>query len=177
MRRTVATIRTELWFCLLAVGLLLTACAAGRIRDHTYISEAKGYRVRLPAEAWDVEVGKEADLVLRHRNGQAGIVVNATCDDILPDRPLEIEMRRLFFGIRAKQMLRQERHTENPGGVEVVLRGELDGRSLLFHGYTLKAQGCLYDLVLFAPAEHYAEVNEEFEALVHRFQLSKGEKR
>jgi hypothetical protein len=165
-------------FCLLAVGLLLTACAAGRIRDHVYISAAKAYRVRLPAEAWDVEVGKEADLVLRHQSGQAGIVVNATCDEILQDRPLEIEMRRLFFGIRGKELLRQERHTKNPGeAVEMVLRGELDGRSLLFHGYTLKASGCLYDLVLFAPSEHYAEVNEEFEALVDRFQLSKGEKR
>lgn len=165
-------------FCLLAVGLLLTACAAGHIRDHAYISEAKGYRVQLPAEAWDVEMGKEADLVLRHRNGQAGIVVNATCDETLRDRPLEIEIRRLFFGIREKELLRQERHTENPWEVvEVVLRGELGGRSLLFHGYTLKASGCLYDLVLFAPSEHYAAVNEEFETLVHRFQLSKGGQR
>ncbi len=165
-------------FCLLAVGILLTACAAGQIRDHTYINEAKGYRALLPSEAWNVEMGKEADLVLRHRSGQAGIVVNAICDHTQQDRPVEIEMRRLFFGIRGKEILRQERHTKNSGeAVEVVLRGELGGRSLLFHGYTLKASGCVYDLVLFAPSEKYAEVNEEFEALFHRFQLLRGEKR
>lgn len=165
-------------FCLLAVGILLTACAAGQIRDHTYINEAKGYRALLPSDAWNVEMGNEADLVLRHRSSQAGILVNATCDETLPDRPLEIEVRRLFFGIRGKELLKQERPTKNPGEAgEVVLRGELSGRSLLFHGYTLKAPGCVYDLVLFAPSENYSEVNEEFEALVHRFQLLRREKR
>ncbi|MCZ7625345.1 MAG: hypothetical protein M5R38_05490 [Candidatus Methylomirabilis sp.] len=114
---------------LLALGLLLTACAAGQLRGHTYINEAKGYLALLPSDGWNVEMDNEADLVLRHRSSQAGIVVNATCDETLPNRPLEIVMRHLFFGIREKEILRQDRRTTSQGeAVEVVVRGELGGQ-------------------------------------------------
>lgn len=58
--------------------------------------------------------------------------------------------------------------------VEVVLRGELEGREYLLHGYTLKGPRCVYDLVLFAAPEAYADVNAEFEVLVRRFQFLNG---
>ena len=104
-------------------------------------------------------------------------MVNATCGEIPPDRPLGIVGRHLFFGIQEKETLRQEQRTGPEGEVfEVVLRGELGGRELLLHGYTLKGPGCVYDLVLFASPEDYSEVNGEFEALVRRFQLLRGEK-
>ncbi len=61
-------------------------------------------------------------------------------------------------------------------GVGISLTGELGGRELLLHGYTLKGPGCVYDLVLFASPKAYSEVNGEFEALVRRFQLLRGEK-
>lgn len=163
---------------LLALGLLLTACAADQIRGHTYINEAKGYLALLPSDAWNVEMDNEADLVLRHRSSQAGIMVNATCDDALLDRSVEVVMRHLFFGIREKEILSQDRRTTSQGeAVEVVLRGELGGQRLLLHGYTLKGSDCVYDLVLFASPETYSRVNEEFEALIHRFQLSRGQRR
>ena len=165
-------------FFLLAVWILLTACAAGQIRDGTYINEAKGFVVELPSEVWDLEMGKEPDLVLRHRSRQAGMLINVTCDQILLHRPLEIAARHFFFGIRGKEIMREERHTENQGeALEMVLQGELGGRKLLLHSYTLKGPECLYDLVLFASPEEYSESNGEFEALVRRFQLSSGEKR
>ncbi len=164
-------------FCLLGVGIFLTACGAGRIIGRTYTNEAKGFAVQLPPNSWSVETGQEADLVFRHKDRQAGIVVNATCGEIPPDRPLAIVSRHLFFGIQEKEILRQEQRTGPEGEVfEVVLRGELGGRELLLHGYTLKGPGCVYDLVLFASPEDYSEVNGEFEALVRRFQLLRGEK-
>lgn len=162
--------------CLLAVGIFLTACAGAHIRNGTYINETKGFGVQLPPRAWTVETGDEADLVLRHKYRQAGMVVNAICGEIPPDRPLAIVSRHLFFGIQEKETLRQEQRTGREGEVfEVVLRGELGGRELLVHAYTLKGPGCVYDLVLFAPPEDYSEVNGEFEALVRRFHLLTGE--
>ncbi|PWB47864.1 MAG: hypothetical protein C3F12_02655 [Candidatus Methylomirabilota bacterium] len=42
-------------FCLLALGLSLTACAAGQILGHTYINEAKAWPM---AMVYDSEGGK-----------------------------------------------------------------------------------------------------------------------
>lgn len=157
-------------FCFPALWILLASCAAGQIRHGTYFNEAKGFVVQLPSEAWDVEMGKEPDLLLRHRSRQAGIVVNATCGEIPTDRPLKIVVRHLFFGIQAKEILLQGHEMANQGdGLEMVLRGILGGRELLLHGYTLKGSDCVYDLVLFAPSESYSEVNGEFESFVQRF--------
>ncbi len=154
----------------LAVGIFLTSCAAGRITDGAYINESKGFTVQLPPNSWSVETGQEADLVFRHKYRQAGIVVNATCGEIPPDRPLEIVNRHFFFGIQAKEILRQTRHIDGRWeGLEVVLRGELRGRKFLLHGYTLKGPDCVYDLVLFATPNEYPEVNRDFEVLSQRF--------
>ena len=165
-------------FSLPVLGILLTACAAGQIRGGTYVNEAKGFVVQLPSEGWELETGQEPDLVLRHRSRQAGMLVNATCDQILLHRPLEIAARHFFFGIRGKEIMRQDRRTDDHGeALEMVLQGELGGRKLLLHGYTLKGPGCVYDLVLFATPKDYSEANAEFEVLVRRFQLVSGEKR
>ncbi|MFQ5899168.1 MAG: hypothetical protein ACE5JN_13120 [Candidatus Methylomirabilia bacterium] len=113
---------------------------------------------------------------MRHVYRQAGMSIHATCGEISPARPLEIVSRRLFFGIQEKEVLRQERRTTAQGeALEVVLRGELGGRGLVLHGYTLNGTGCVYDLVLFASPEDYPEVNGEFEALLRRFQVLRGE--
>lgn len=165
-------------FCLLAVGILLTACATGQIRDGTYVDEAKGFAVQLPSDTWEIETGKGPDLLLRHRNGRAGALINATCHEIPPNRPLGITMRHLFFGIRAKEIMRQERHMSAQGEVfEMILRGELEDRAIFLHGYTLKGSGCVYDLVLFASPEAYSESNEEFETLVRQFRLLRRQTR
>lgn len=166
------------WLCLPAVGILLTACATGHINGRTYVNEAKSFVVQLPSEAWDLETGKEPDLLLRHRSRHAGMLVHATCDQTLVHRRLEITARHLFFGIKEREILRHDRRTDNQGeAVEMVLKGELGGRKLLLHGYTVKGPGCVYDLVLFASPEAYAEANREFEAMVQRFQLLRGERR
>jgi len=168
---------TNLHFRLLVSGILLTGCAAGQIRDGTYINEAKGFAVRLPSNEWQVEMGKEPDLLLRHQSRHAGILVNATCGEVPPDRPLEIVSRHLFFSLQRKEILRQERGTAAQGEAwEMLLRGELGGRELLLHAYTMKGSSCVYDLVLFAAPERYSEANGEFETLVRRFQLLRGEK-
>ncbi len=170
--------KRRLAFCLLAVASLLTACAGGRIRDGIYVNEAKGFALQLPSNAWNVERGGPADLVLRHVRHQAGLVVNGTCGEVPPDRPLMIVSRHFFFGIQGKEILREDRRTAAQGeAVEVVLQGELEGRQYLLHGYTLKGARCVYDLVLFAGPEAYADVNAEFEVLVRRFQFLNGSTR
>lgn len=166
------------WMWIPAVGVFLTACAAGRIRGGEYVNEAKGFMVPLPPSGWNVETGKGPDLLLRHEVRHAGISIHATCGGIPPDRPVEIASRHLLFGVRGKQVLREQRHVApRHEALEVLLRGELDGRQLLLHGYTVKGLGCLYDLVLFAAPEDYPAVSGEFEVLVRGFRRVEEEPR
>jgi len=163
--------RVRLWIS--TVGILLTACASGQIRDGAYVNAAKDFAVGLPPAGWSVEVGSNPDLLLRHASRHAGISVHATCDGIPADGSLAILSRHLFFGIRGKEILEPGHTTAVPADAEeVVLRGELDSRELVLHGYTLKGPGCVYDLVLFAAPEDYRAVNGEFEAMVRSFRRS-----
>ncbi|MBI3858496.1 MAG: hypothetical protein HY293_22660 [Planctomycetes bacterium] len=142
------------------------------------MNEAKGFVVQLPAAGWTVETGKEPDLLLRHASRQAGVSIHATCGEIPPDRPLEIASRHLFFGIRGKQILAQERRVASPQeALEVLLRGDLGGRELLLHAYTLEGPGCIYDMVLFAAPGDYSALEGEFETLVRSFRRLHGETR
>lgn len=158
--------------CLLAITPFFSACASPRILAGAYINEAKGFAVELPPKSWKVETGEEADLVLRHKHRHAGILINATCGEVLPNRPLTILSRHLFFGVREKEILREERRTLSQGeALEVVLRGKMGTTELLLHGYTITGQGCVYDLVFFAPPQDYSEVSGEFDAVVRQFRL------
>lgn len=158
-----------------AIAVLATACASGTIRDGAYVNEAKGFAVELPSVGWTADTHGEPDLLLRHADRDAGISIHATCRGIPPERPPEIVSRHLFFGIRGKRVLRQEgRAALAPESLDVILRGELDGRELLLHGYSLLSPRCIYDLVLFAAPEAFATTNVEFEALVRSFRRSEG---
>lgn len=109
---------------------------------------------------------------MRHKHRQAGILINATCGEIPPNRPLTILSRHLFFGVREKKMLREERRALSQGdALEVFLRGEMGTTELLLHSYTMKKDDCVYDLVFFAPPQDYSEVSGEFDAVVRQFRF------
>jgi hypothetical protein len=156
-----------------AVAVLLAACSGPQIRGGAYVNAAKGFAVPLPATGWSVETDAEPDLLLRHASGRAGISVHATCGGIPDERRVEIASRHLFFGIQDRQIVRDEPRAGERK--ELLVRGRVEGRDLLLHGYTVKGPGCLYDLVLFAAPENYAGVKGDFEALVHGFRRSRGQ--
>jgi hypothetical protein len=158
--------------CLLAITTFFSGCASAWISDGAYVNEAKGFAVKLPPAAWKVQTGEEADLILRHKHREAGILINASCSEVPPNRPLTILSRHLFFGVREKEILREQRRALSQGeALEVVLRGEMGTMGLLLHGYTVKEHGCVYDLVLFASPRDYPEVGREFDVLVQQFRI------
>lgn len=157
---------------LLAITTLFSGCASAWISDGAYVNEAKGFAVKLPPAAWKVQTGEEADLILRHKHREAGILINASCSEVPPNRPLTILSRHLFFGVREKEILREQRRSLSQGeALEVVLRGEMGTMGLLLHGYTVKEHGCVYDLVLFASPRDYPEIGGEFDVLVQQFRI------
>ncbi|MFQ5846738.1 MAG: hypothetical protein ACE5IQ_03580 [Candidatus Methylomirabilales bacterium] len=163
-------------FYLLAVGIFLTGCAAGQIGDGTYINQSTAFDVAPPSKAWTVKTGTGSDRLLRSQSRQAWISIHATCGEIPSYRPPKIVGPYRFFGIQRIQRLRENRHPTGHGEVlEVMVQSKLGGRERMLHGYTLKIQGCLYDLLLFASPEDFSAVDREFRALVRQFTCGGGE--
>lgn len=161
-----------------ALALLLAACASGRVTSGTYVNDAKRFTVPLPPANWVATTDDTADLVLRHANRPAAIAIHASCAGRRPDPPLGVASGRLFFGIRSKEILSQTRYVNgHDAAMETVVRGELDGRVLLLHGYTFPVAGCLYDLVLFAAPPDYPDVKGEFETLARGFRRLPADRR
>jgi hypothetical protein len=166
---------------LLAVFLLSgVACSAGRIEGGVFYS-AKGYRVAIPGQAWQVVADGGGDLELRRiepkgggpeggRGMNAGILVNATCEGNAPRRTLPVLARHLTFGIEDRQLL--ERDEAAIGGrtaFRSLIRGRLDGAPVQVEAYVMKDERCVYDFLYVAPPEEFAAGVGEFRAFVGSF--------
>jgi len=96
---------------MLAVGTLATlaiaGCATTRLDAGVFHSK-KGYRVALPGGDWIVANGGGADLTLKHRDGQRGIVVHAACDAARARGPLNVLARHLLSGLRERSVVTRE---------------------------------------------------------------------
>jgi hypothetical protein len=150
---------------------VLTACAAGaRLEDGAFVVPDKGYRVTGPA-GWD-RIESEADLALRARSGEAGLLAHATCDGAPPRRPLAILSRHLRFGLRDVQVI-------DEGPVELAGRSaqqtrfsaRLDAVSVIVWAVMLRAGPCVYDLALVAAPSRAAAVEADFARFRESFQL------
>ena len=133
---------------LAAVAAMLVAagCAGKRIENGVFHARS-GYRVGLPGAAWTVVDGGRADLQLRHRGVAAGMLVNATCDDGVARRRLDVLARQLLIGLRERQVLASE-------PVEA---------------YVLKDERCVYDLLYVAPTGAFDTLRADFEGVVQSF--------
>lgn len=161
------------------VGLLVLAgCATGaraRIENGVFHSP-KGYRVTLPGDAWTVTRDGRADLELRHRDGRAGIVVNAACGAQRSKGPLDVLARHLLSGFRDRSVVTREDVSVN-GKVarHAVVEGRLGdgGEPTTVELYVMRDDRCLYDFLYAASPDTFDAGRADFERLVRT--LSTGE--
>jgi hypothetical protein len=136
----------------------------------------KGYRVTLPGDTWTVSRDGRADLELRHRDGTAGIVVNAACGANRQRGPLDALARHLLAGLRDRSVIAREDISVN-GQVarHAVVEGRLgeDGAPTMVELYVMRDDRCLYDFLYAAPPETFEVGRADFERLVRT--LSTGE--
>src|SRR5262245_17015344 len=92
--------------------MVVVGCA-GRPATQVVHRSSKGYRVELPDADWRPVDGR-ADVELRHRQGSAGMLVNATCDAGRAGRSLEALRREILAGLSAREV--QERATTPVAG-------------------------------------------------------------
>lgn len=165
MRSTVAV--TALLAALVAAG-----CAtAARIENGVFHSP-KGYRVTVPGDAWRVTTDSRADLELRHRDGRAGMLVNASCDGARTRGPLDVLARHLLSGFRDRSVVTREDVSVN-GKVarHAVVEGRLGdaGEPMTVELYVMRDDRCLYDFLYAAPPETFDAGRADFERLIRTF--------
>lgn len=146
-----------------------SACAGGRIERGVFHSD-KGYRVNLPASGWQIVTTGQADLVLKHPEWRAGILLHATCEGAAPRRSLSVLARHLTFGLRDKEVLEQGEVTVTGlPALRSLLQGRLDGNAVQMEAYVLKGDVCVYDLVYVAPPTEFSKGTRDFRSFLSSF--------
>jgi len=157
---------------LAATALALGACAGARI-EHGVYHGPSGYRVALPPDgAWAVVDDSRADLELRHRTVEAGMLVNGTCDPALVRRTPEVLDLHLLMGLRDRAMLEQD---EAPVDGRVASHRLLEGRMrqseerVRVESYTLRGERCVWDLLFVAAPAVFEAARGDFRRFVESF--------
>lgn len=155
-------------------ALLGTGCAGRRIEQGVYHSD-KGYRVRIPGPEWTVVDGSRADLELRPRNGQAGMLANATCEAQVARRSASVLQRQLLLGLPDRRLIEEEvvLVAGRPGTRAVVEAGGDDAGRVRIETVTVSDTRCVYDLAYAAPVDVFAEWYREFGEFVASFTLER----
>jgi hypothetical protein len=151
----------------------LGGCATARGGPGPFTVADKGYRVTLPA-GWE-PVRSEADLALRRRGGEGGLLVHGTCEGSAPRRSLGVLARHLRFGLRDVERL--EEGPVTLGGrpaLRVRFRGRLDERPVEVTTVTLTGPRCVYDLAAVAPPGGDPAVAAALAGLADSFTLTGG---
>jgi hypothetical protein len=155
-----------------ATVLVLSGCASAGPRVENGVFRAPEFRVTVPGPEWDVATASRAELELRHRGTRAGILANVECGDEPARRDLAVLARRLFVGLRGREVL--ENGTATVGGVpaaRVVMDAQVAGEDerMRVEAYVVKDGRCVYDLVYVAPAAAFAERRPDFQRFVESF--------
>ena len=156
---------------LAAAALALGACAGTRI-EHGVFHAKSGYRVALPPDGeWSIVDGSRADLELRNRTGDAGMLVNGACDPAIVRRTPDVLDRHLLMGLRHRVELE---HGEVPVDGRVASHRLLEGRMpseepVRVESYTLRSERCVWDLLLVAAPAAFDAARGDFQRFVESF--------
>lgn len=153
-------------------ALTLAGGCAGRRIDHGVFHSSKGYRVTVPGPDWAVVEPSRADLELRHRGGDAGMLVNAACGGGATPRSPGLLARRLLVGLRDRTVIeRGEVSVNGRHGLRTLLEAREDrqGPRLKIETLTVTDARCIYDLIYAAPAETFGDWRADFDRFVASF--------
>lgn len=157
----------------IGVALILAGCATRLAPDGVYRS-SKGYRVTLPGPDWRVVRESHADLELRHGQAPAGMVVNASCEASLADRPVDTLRREILAGFSGRRVqVHDAVRVSGREAAHMIVDGQ-DGRPpgpVRVELIVLKGDRCVYDLLYAAPPADFARWQGAFERLVGTFAL------
>ena len=159
---------------LITTVVIVTAvagCAGRRLQDGVFRSE-HGYRVSVPAPDWVVVDDSAADLELRRADGQAGMLVAATCRPVAARLRYADLGRHLLLGLRERKTLENsEASVGGHRGSHLVVEGRMQQsrQRVRIESYTIKDDRCVYDLLYVAPPATFESSRADFERFVQSF--------
>ena len=154
-------------------ALLLTGCGGGRFLNGAYLDEAKGFRVALPP-GWERVQVEGADLALRQPGAGVTLAVAASCPPAEEAEPA-ILTRHLFFGLRQRELIRQEPvSVDGVTGLKTLLLAKVGGTPVLVQAVVVRRGNCLYDLLAVARPEAEAAGETAFGDLLRGWQFLRG---
>jgi hypothetical protein len=151
-------------------ALVLAGCAGARIEGGVFHSP-KGYRLALPGHEWSARLRGAADLELRHHQEPAAMLVNASCDDRLPETTLDVLTRHLLVGLGHRALLSREDVTvDGRVAQHSLLAGRSgDGTPVQVEAYVVRDGRCVYDFLYAAPPPSFGAWRADFGRLVATF--------
>ncbi|MGH7360983.1 MAG: hypothetical protein ACREJI_05165, partial [Candidatus Methylomirabilales bacterium] len=100
--------------------------------------------------------------------------VAASCPPAEEAEPA-ILTRHLFFGLRQRELLRQERvSVDGATGLQTLLSARVGGTPVLVQSVVVRRGNCLYDLLAVARPEAAAGGEAAFGAFLHGWQFLRG---
>lgn len=86
--------------------------------------------------------------------------------------PLRTLARRLFFGLKEKQVLEQRLVSlDGSEAIHTLLQAEFEGDEVKVSSYVVKKAGCVYDLVYLAPPSAFSTGLPDFERFARGWEL------
>lgn len=152
-------------------AVALVGCAGRRLDNGVFRSE-HGYRISVPGPGWTVVDESEADLELRRADGQAGMLVAATCRRAAARGELRHLARHLLLGLRDRETLEEsEAWLGGRRGVHVVVEGRMrqGTERVRIESYMVKDGRCVYDLLYVAPPSSFEASRADFARFVASF--------
>lgn len=155
-----------------ATALALGAgCAGTRFVNGVYHSP-KGYRVVIPVAGWSVVESSRADLELRHRSAEAGMLVNAACGRAVARRSPVALAHQLLAGLRDRVVIERGEVSLNGRRATRALleaRSDAAGPPVKIEVYVMREGRCVYDLIYAAPPPVFEAWRADFDRFVDTF--------
>jgi hypothetical protein len=156
------------WAVLLTLSLL--GCSATGLDGQVYRGDGFAFRFAAPADGWRRIDATSAPLAYRHDGHAATMMVNARCGEDGPDVPLVALHNHLFLTFTEREVQSQEVVPfDDREALHTVLTAKLDGVPMHYDVWVLKKDGCVYDLLLMAPAQTFDQARGDFQAVVRGF--------
>jgi hypothetical protein len=152
----------------LAAGAV--ACGGARFDGRVVRGDGFAFVVPPPPARWQKLDRAGSALAFRDESAGATVLLGARCGLDGDDVPLSALTAHLFLQFTERRIDRQEVVPfDGREAMHTVLSAKLDGVSLRYDAWVLKKDGCVYDLVYFAPEHGFARGHEAFAELVRGF--------
>ncbi len=154
----------------IAVALLALAGCSSHFDGRVYHGDGFAFAVPPPSDRWERVKHPDAALAFRDPDSGGTVMVNARCGMDEDDVPLSALTQHLFIDFTKREIEEQEAVPfDGREAMHTVLTADFDGVTMRYDVWVLKKDGCVYDLLYFAPPARFERGRPAFAQLVKGF--------